>query len=125
MIAEVAATGLSIGLVATFAPTLESMPAEFPASCALETALAQGALPALERGDVPGHDQAIADAAARLVARGCEAIALAQFSMARSRASVEARCGCPVYTTVDSAVRELRARLGRGGAGRDRPNIRA
>jgi hypothetical protein len=112
MIAQVVATRLRIGLVASFAPTLESMPSEFPTSCALETAHAPGALAALERGDFAGHDRAIADAAARLVARGCEAVALAQFSMARARAGVEARCGCPVFTTVDSAVRALRERLG-------------
>jgi aspartate/glutamate racemase len=100
------------------------MPPEFPASCQVETALAQGALAALERGDASGHDQAIADAAARLVARGCEAIALAQFSMARARASVEARCGCPVLTTVDSAVRALRARLDAAGAFDAPPGIR-
>jgi hypothetical protein len=38
-------------------------------------------------------------------------VALAQFSMARARGTVEARCGVPVLTAVDSAVRALRRRL--------------
>ena len=111
MIAEAVASGRRIGLVATFAPTLHSMPPEFPPSCAIQVAHASGALAALERGDAAAHDTAIADAAATLVASGSETIALAQFSMARARAAVEARCARPVLTTVDSAVRELRRRL--------------
>ena len=53
-----------------------------------------------------------AEAAARLVEReGCEVIALAQFSLARAAPRVAERCGVPVLTTVDSAVRALRQRL--------------
>jgi iron(III) transport system ATP-binding protein len=44
-------------------------------------------------------------------AHGCTRIALAQFSMARARAACEHATGLPVLTTVDSAVRALRARL--------------
>ncbi len=112
MIADAAATGLRVGLAATFGPTLESMPPEFPPGCAVDAELAEGALAALDRGDAAAHDRLIADAAARLATRGCQLIALAQFSMARARGEVEARCGLPVLTTVDSAVSELRRRLG-------------
>lgn len=111
MVDEAAATGRRIGLVASFAPTLASMPAEFPPGVPLQTRLAEGALAALDRGDTAAHDAAVAEAAAALVAEGCEVIALAQFSLARARPVVEARCGVPVLTTVDSAVRALRARL--------------
>jgi aspartate/glutamate racemase len=100
-----------IGLVATFAPTLRSMPAEFPAGLSLHTELAEGALAALNRGEVHAHDELIAAAAARAAQRGARCIALAQFSMARARARVAERTGLPVLTTVDSAVRALRARL--------------
>jgi Asp/Glu/hydantoin racemase len=113
MIDEAAALGARIGLVATFGPTLRSMPPEFPPGVELRTALAAGALDALNHGDAERHDDLAAQAARRLVTdEGCGAIALAQFSLARARACVEAACGVPVLTTVDSAVRALRARLG-------------
>ena len=102
----------AIGLVASFAPTLASMPTEFPGDVPLRTALAEHALPALERGDTATHDEATARAAAGLVAQhGCVAIALAQFSLARAAPRVAATCGVPVLTTVDSAVRRLRLLL--------------
>ncbi len=100
-----------LGLIATFAPTLRSMPAEFPAGMALETALAEGALAALDAGDAEAHDAFIARQAAELAARGCTRIALAQFSMARARGACAQASGLPVLTTVDSAVRKLRSLL--------------
>jgi Asp/Glu/hydantoin racemase len=112
MIEDALASGLRIGLVATFAPTLRSMPREFPPSFELDVELADGALAALDRHDLASHDRLIADASQRLAERGCRAIALAQFSMARARGAVETRCALPVFTTVDSAVRALRRRLG-------------
>ena len=110
MIDDASASGLKVGLVATFAPTLRSMPPEFPQAPAL--ALAEGALAALDAGDAAGHDERIADAAATLVAQGCGLIALAQFSMARAAPRVRERTGVPVLTTVDSAIRALKQRLG-------------
>ncbi len=101
-----------LGLIATFAPTLRSMPAEFPPGTVLETALAEGALDALNAGDGPAHDALIARQARALAERGCTRIALAQFSMARARDACERATGLPVLTTVDSAVRRLRGLLG-------------
>ena len=43
MVLEAVTTGARIGLVASFGPTLRSMPAEFPAGVELRTALAEGA----------------------------------------------------------------------------------
>jgi Asp/Glu/hydantoin racemase len=112
MVAEAAATQQRVGLVATFGPTLQSMPAEFPAGVELRTALAEGALEALNRGDTARHDALAAEAAWRLVHdEGCGVVALAQFSLARAAEAVAQRCGVPVLTTVDSAVRALRSRL--------------
>jgi len=110
-VALAAAQSATLGLVASFAPTLQSMPSEFPAHVSLEVALAEGALEALNRGDTARHDALVAEAAARLVDGGCRVIALAQFSLARARGAVESRCRVPVLTTPDSAVRALRARL--------------
>ena len=116
MIAEAVAAGPvggRIGLIASFAPTLASMPAEFPAQLDLQCALAAGAMEALDRGDLAAHDQAVVAAAQQLAQAGCTAIALAQFSMARAAPLVRnALLGLlPVLTTPESAVRALRTRL--------------
>ena len=112
MVVEANAIGGVIGLVASFAPTLVSMPPEFGPGVTLHSQLAEGALDALNRGDLERHDELVANAALRLLDQGCRVIALAQFSMARARPLVAQRCGVPVLTTVDSAVAALRARLG-------------
>ena len=107
------AAGTPIGLLATFAPTLESMPPEFPAQAVLRSALAEGAMAALDAGDARTHDRLAVQAAMRLADQGCRLIALAQFSLARARGAVTAATGLPVLTTPDSAVRRLRQRLAR------------
>jgi hypothetical protein len=111
MIADGEKAGGPIGLIATFAPTLESMPAEFPASVEIKCALAEGALDALNRADVQRHDALIVEQAKLLCAAGCNTIALAQFSMARARGACEQATGKRVLTTVHSAVMELKRRL--------------
>ena len=111
MIDDAVALGTPVGLVASFAPTLVSMPPEFPPHTVVHTALAEGALAALNAGDGARHDALVAEAALRLKDQGAQVIALAQFSLARARDTVAARTGLPVLTTVDSAVRALHARL--------------
>lgn len=111
MVDEAVAHGGRIGLVASFGPTLASMPAEFPSQAKLSTALAEGALAALNAGDAAGHDERVAQAALSLKAQGCALIALAQFSLARARPAVARATGLPVLTTVDSAVARLRRML--------------
>jgi hypothetical protein len=112
-----------IGLVASFAPTLASMPAEFPPGTPLLTALAEGALAALDAGDGDAHDALWADAAARLLAQqGCRVIALTQFSGARAAHGRECqRTGLPVLTTpalvilsFQLGLREVRERVQTG-----------
>lgn len=111
MIAEAAQGEGTLGIIATFAGTLQSMPPEFPSHVPLLTGLAEGALDALDAGDTQRHDALIVAEALSLREKGCTRIALAQFSMARARAACEAATGLPVLTTVDSAVRALKARL--------------
>ena len=111
MIQDASALGRRVGLLATFAPTLTSMPAEFPRHVPLDCLLVQGALAAMNEGDGELNDQLIAEAALKLAAQGCELIVLAQFSMARAKSQVEQRTGLPVLSTVDSAVAELKRRL--------------
>lgn len=107
-----AGPGGRIGLLATFAPTLASMPAEFGAGVALVPRLAEGALAALDAGDAATHDRLAAEAARGLA--DCAVVALAQFSLARAAEAVAAASGRPVLTTPDSAVRKLRRLLGHG-----------
>lgn len=109
MIEDAVAMGGRIGLLATFGPTLESMPPEFPAGTRLERCLAEGALDALDRGDASAHDRLAAAAAVRI--KDCDVIALAQFSLARAADAVHAATGRPVLTTPDSAVRKLKRLL--------------
>jgi Asp/Glu/hydantoin racemase len=113
MITEATSSFRRIGLVATFPPTLASMPAEFPPGAGVRLALAEGAMDALSRGDGSRHDALVGDAAARLAAQGCDVIALAQFSMARAQPVAALRAGLPVLTTVASAARALRSRVER------------
>ncbi len=112
MIAQALAAGRRIGLLATFAPTLASMPPEFAAAdpgVTVVPKLAEGALAAMDAGDLATHDRLAAEAARELV--DCDAIALAQFSLARAAGAVAAATGRPVLTTPDSAVRRLRSLL--------------
>jgi Asp/Glu/hydantoin racemase len=109
MIEQAVARGHRIGLLSTFAPTLQSMPGEFPTSVQLVPKLAEGALAALDRGDRAEHDRLVAQASRDL--RDCDLIALAQYSMAPAAAMVAAASSLPVLTTPDSAVMKLRQLL--------------
>lgn len=110
MIEQASARGRRIGLLSTFAPTLVSMPPEFPASVEIVPKLAEGALAALDRGDRATHDRLVVEASKDL--RDCDLIALAQYSMAPAAEAVAAATGRPVLTTPDSAVRKLMKLLG-------------
>ncbi len=113
MIEDAIGLGTRIGLLATFGPSLDTLPAEFVAArgdAVISTALAQGALAALDRGDGAEHDRLAAEAAKSLV--DCDVIALGQFSLARAAAEVAQATGKPVLTTPDSAIRKLRRLVG-------------
>ena len=104
---EDAAGYARVGVIATFAPTLVTLPAEFHRP--VETALAHGALAALDAGDGAVHDTIAAHAALTLA--GCDVITLAQFSLARAARAVAEATGKPVLTTPDSAVHKLKRML--------------
>ena len=110
MIEEILASGAKrIGLLATFPGTLTSMPPEFPAGLTVVPKLAEGALAALDAGDVAEHDRLAV--AASLALRDCDAIALGQFSLAHVAPMVAQATGKPVFSTPESAVRKLRRLL--------------
>jgi len=119
MIDEALAQGGTIGLLATFAPSLASMEQEFAERAAalgvrahLVLRAVPGAFQALQRGDAAGHDAAIAHEAAALA--GCDRICFAQFSMSSAANAAATASGRPVLTTPDSAVQRLRELLAGG-----------
>lgn len=101
----------TIGLIASFSPTLVSMPPEFGEGRALQTMLVEEAMTALNDGDYAMHDRVILEAAKGLAERGCGLICLAQFSMARSAPLVRSQLGITVLTTPDTAITKLRRLL--------------
>jgi hypothetical protein len=112
MIDDAVASGSRIGLFATFAPTLASMPEEFVAvrpSIKVISRLVEGALEAMDAGDVEQHDALATAAAAELNA--CDVIALAQFSLARAAPAIGRATRKHVLTTPDSAVNRMRSLL--------------
>ena len=109
MIEQAVARGERIGLLATFPPTLVSMPREFPGTAKIVPRLAEGALAALDRGDRAEHDRLVAEASRDL--RDCDLIALAQYSMAPAAELVAQASRRPVLTTPDSAVQKLKELL--------------
>lgn len=116
MFAEAIAIGGTIGMLATFEPSIASMSEEFQeqvkqagASARLKSVMVPGAMPALLAGRRDEHDTMVAEAAAQLT--GCDAIMLAQFSMAPAAARLRSRNSAPILTSPASAVAVLKSRL--------------
>ena len=112
MIDQAQSLGGRVGLIASFAGTLKTMPAEFNPSTELDTLLTEAALDALNHGQGERHDALVLDAARQLVSRGAQVIALAQFSMARAALLLRQELSVPVLTTPESAVAALRKAVG-------------
>ncbi|MHA6692212.1 aspartate/glutamate racemase family protein [Devosia sp. A449] len=109
--------GNRIGMLATFAPAIQTMEAEFAEAAAaagrdaqLRTILVPAALDALKGGDADTHNRLIAEFAPQLA--DCDTIMLAHFSTSRALAAVQAKVERPVLTSPGAAVRALRAALG-------------
>ncbi len=105
--------GSRLGLVVTFEPSFTALQREMETmakargqTVVVKSALAEGALAALKRGDGVTHDRLAAEAASTL--DDVDAIILGQFSLARARDAVARATGVPVITTPHSAVRALR-----------------
>lgn len=108
--------GGRIGLVVTFPPSEPALAIELKAladakgiKMTLTSAMADGALAALQVGDGDAHDTCIADAAEKIGDVDC--VVLGQFSMARAAAVVLNRIAVPVVTTPAAAVARLRSVL--------------
>ncbi len=108
--------GGTLGLVATFEPSLAPMAAELMdkarqggSRVTLRTAFAPEAMQDLAQGRAAQHHQKIAAAARDL--RDCDVVMLAQFSMAAAAPEVQAELACPVLSSPDCAVLALRKRI--------------
>lgn len=108
--------GGTLGLVATFEPSLAPMAAELMdkarqggSRVSLRTAFVPEAMQDLAQGRAALHHQKIAAAARAL--RDCDVVMLAQFSMAAAAPDVQAGLACPVLSSPDCAVLALRKRI--------------
>jgi hypothetical protein len=103
---------LRLGLVATFQASLPSMTEELQAlarqrgiALTVRTVFVPEAMDDLAQGRPGDHHRKIA-ATARTLA-GCDAVLLAQFSMAPALSIVQAELPCPVLSSPDCAVHAL------------------
>ena len=107
------ARGTRIGMLATFAPAVATMEAEFAETVRqrgleieLTTMVVPEARAALERGDGDTHDRLLAERAAEF--DGLDALMLAHFSTARAAQAVQQAVQMPVLSSPDAAVAALR-----------------
>jgi len=117
MIAGALEAGERIGLVATMPATVPVAEAQLRAAAAVRgkaievvTVAVPDGLKALNAGDLATHDRLVAEAA-RPLGPHVDVLCLAQFSMARARAAVQAVVGVPVLTSPSAAVTRLKALL--------------
>ena len=107
---------LNIGLVATFAASIDSMREEFTAMTAhlnrvvnLHGVHVPLAMEALAKGQAQEHDQRIAVGIENMPT--CDVIMLAQFSMAAAQTLAQTKVSAPVLTSPDCAVIALQQRM--------------
>ena len=105
--------GQRIVMLATFAPAVAGMEAEFRELAAelrpdarLTSVVAAGAIDALRAGDVKTHNRLVAEAAAKILQ--ADAIMLAHFSTSRALAEVRRSTAIPVFAAPEAAVESMR-----------------
>ena len=116
MFEEAMEAGASLGMVATFGPSVASMEREFydlaqarGKSVQLETLLVEDAMTALRAGDSQTHNRYVAETAVRLA--HCNAVMLAHFSTSTALARVKQAINTRVLTSPHSAVNKLKSAL--------------
>ena len=107
---------LKLGLLASFQASLGSMAHELDAmartrgiAITLRTSFVSEAMDDLAAGRAADHDRKIAAAAREL--SDCDAVMLAQFSMAAAAREAQAQLTCPVLSSPDCAVLALMQRM--------------
>jgi Asp/Glu/hydantoin racemase len=112
-----------LGLIATFAASIASMSEELLALAEqrgrhveLHTVFVPDAMHDLAQGHAEIHHRKIANAAAaaRRELQDCDAVMLAQFSMAQAQPEVQRAVECPVLSSPDCAVLALKKRMTHG-----------
>jgi Asp/Glu/hydantoin racemase len=116
MFAAALASGRRLGMLATFAPSVAGMEAEFrdiaraaKSKARLDSFCVAGAMKALQAGDGAEHDERLAIAAPRFA--DYDAVMLAHFSTSRAAAAVKAAVRCPVLTAPGAAVAKLKGMI--------------
>jgi aspartate/glutamate racemase len=111
--------GATVGVAATFPPTLgptrrliTEAAREAGAEVEIIEEVAEGAYDALLAGDAERHDELLLDAVSRLEARGVSVVVLAQVSMARVLPKVGARARVPVLSSLHTSLEEIRGAFG-------------
>ena len=110
-----AACGTRIGVLATFAATLETtrgLLEEAEPGIAVVWELEEEALKALLAGGCERHDELFLAAARRLATREVEAVVLAQVSMARLQSQVEHIVKVPVFNSLETSLAAVRNAIG-------------
>jgi hypothetical protein len=110
---------LKLGLLATFQASIASMAQELEGmaqdrgtAIELRSVFVPEAMDDLAQGRAADHHRKIAEAARQL--DDCDAVMLAQFSMAAALPEVQARLSCPVLSSPDCAVLALKQRMTHG-----------
>lgn len=107
------AQGQNIGMLATFAPAVVTMEAEFAeyvkevkSPATLTTVLVEDAMTALRADDAATHNRLLAERAPELA--GCDTVMLAHFSTSRALQAVQKRVSVPVLSAPGAAVKRMR-----------------
>lgn len=108
--------GRRIGMIASFAPAVPNMERDFRATAqargvdvTIESVCVPEAMEAARAGDMARHNRLLAAAAPQLA--HCDAVMLAQFSTSVALNEVQAVLTCPVLSSPDAAVAELKRRV--------------
>jgi Asp/Glu/hydantoin racemase len=114
--------GRRIGMLATFAPSVPTMEAEFEAfakeqnaGATLTTLVVEGAIDRARKGDNETHNRLIAQRAPELA--DFDAIMLAHFSTSVAAEAVRAKLSKPVLTAPQSAVLQMKRLIEAGSGG--------
>jgi Asp/Glu/hydantoin racemase len=114
MIAQALDAGRRIAVMATVGPTIPSISVEIEEMAArrgqhveLVPYVVERAFDALAGGDAATHDRLVAERARDI--SGCDAIVLAQFTLSRAVAAVQAVTPTPIYSSPGAAVAKMRA----------------
>ena len=108
--------GKNIGMLVTFENSIKVMSQEFDAmaktrnsAATLNVKLVKDAISILKQGLIDEHNRLIADTAKEL--KDCDALMLAQFSMANAWSAISEQLDIPILTAPDAAVKLMKQKF--------------